>query len=149
SELYLAAEREQRWMSAHAFAQEGVDTIALGPNRMAEAMARSRLGAFALRIGQNTEALQQAELTAALLQPFRGKASAREYRLQSLIIAASAYLATGRTGEAAKALDALRSEEEGGSILTRLALHRTYGLVHDQKQEWKQARQELLAAAGI
>ncbi len=149
SELYLAAEREQRWVSAHAFAQEGVDTIALGPNRMTEAVARSRLGAFALQIGQNAEALQQAELTAALLQPFRAMTSAREYRLQSLLVAASAYLATGRTGEAAKALDALRSEEEGGSILTRLALHRTYGLVHDRKQEWKQARQELLAAAGI
>lgn len=149
SDLFLSSEREQRWRSAHAFAQEAVDTSALDPNRLTEAMARSRLAAFALRLGENTEALQQTQLAASLLTPFATMPSAREYRVENQIVLASAYLATGKAEKAAETLGALRSDEDGDSILTRLALHRTHGLLSDQKQDWKQARQEFLTAAEI
>ena len=114
-----------------------------------QAMARSRLAAFALRIGENTEALQQTQLAAALVGPFAAMPSSREYRLENQMVLALAYLATDKTDKAAETLGALRSAEPGGSILTRLALHRTYGLLYDQRQDWKRARQEFVTAADV
>ena len=148
SDLFMSAEREQRWRSAYAFALEAVDMIALDPNRLTEVTARTSLGAFALRVGENANAVQQTELAANLLRPFGDMPSANAYRLQNLIVLASAYLAVGRTGDAAKTLTAVRSDNSD-SIITRLALHRTYGLIHHAQQEWKEAREELLTAAGI
>jgi len=57
--------------------------VTLGSNRLSEAMARSSLGAFALRIGENTTAVQQTQLASALLGPFSDMPSARAYRLES------------------------------------------------------------------
>jgi len=149
SDLYLAAEREQRWTSARAFAQEAVDTISLGPNRLMEAMARTRLAAFCLRTGDNSMALEQTQLSAVLLEPFGAMPSAREYKLENQIVLTSAYLAAGETGKAATTLAAIRSESDGNSVLMRLALHRTRGLLHSQEQDWQQAKQEFLIAADI
>jgi CHAT domain-containing protein/tetratricopeptide (TPR) repeat protein len=148
SDLFMSAEREHRWRSAYMFALEAVDTVALGWNRLTEGMARSKLAEFALRVGEKAIALQQTEAAANLLRQFGDRPSAQAYRLQNLIILASAYLAAGRTGDAAKMLGMLESQN-ADSIIARLAVHRTYGLVRDAEQQWEHARQELLTAAGI
>lgn len=148
ADLYLAAEREQRWRSAHAFAREGVETIALGPNRLTEAMARSRLASFALQVGETREALQQAELAAALLKQFDSMASAHEYRLENLIVLASAYLAAGRDADAAATVAGFHSSDSR-SVFARIALHRIYGVLHQKRGEWDKAREEFLASANV
>jgi CHAT domain-containing protein len=148
SDLFMSAEREQRWRSAYAFALEAVDMVTLGSNRLSEAMARSSLGAFALRIGENTTAVQQTQLASALLDPFSDMPSARAYRLENLIVLASAHLYAGSTAQAAKTL--ATSDFHGtDSVIMQLALHRTRGLVLEAQQQWKQARGELLTAATL
>ena len=148
SDLFMSAERERRWRPAYAFALEAVDMAALGSNRLTEAIARSSLGAFALRIGENTTAVQQTELAAGLLGRFSDMPSARAYRLENLIILASAYLSAGNTAGAGKALTA-SDFQSADSVIAQLALHRTRGLVLEAQQQWKQARDELFTAAAV
>jgi CHAT domain-containing protein len=107
------------------------------------------LASFALRSGDNRMALTQTELSAQLLRPFGALPSAREYKIQNEIVLTSAYLAAGENVKAANTLAGMGRESDGRSVLTRLALHRTRGLLHDQQNDWQQARGELLIASDL
>jgi CHAT domain-containing protein len=145
-ELFLNAEREEAWHAAQTIAREAVEIVRLGPNRLTEAAARSRLASISLRSGDVRQAIAEGETAERLFASFADDPASREFAVTNAIALAEAHLAAGAHAEARRVL---REYEDaaGQTVYTRLGLHRALGLTWARSGESERALASLRAAA--